>query len=129
MTAAGGRCRAVKKHNYRYMLAGGLLLIASGTAVLLFLTLPLLREFSAAEPSSGIGKLFMLLPELLLTPLLVILAAGPVICGLVLTVPAVIGLRSEQKIRRAEAQQADNELKGLLTDGALTPEEYDRLTK
>lgn len=119
----------MKKHNPRYMLAAGLLLFTFGAAMLLFLTLPVMHEMSASESESGNGMLVMFLPALLLKQLLVILSAGPMLCGIVLTVPAVLGLRDERRERRAEEQQADDALKELTQNGALTPEEYEKLTK
>ena len=114
----------MKRTNHRSMLAAGLLLIACGIVVLC-LSVPVMRDWEQAEGFAGV---FLLLPRLILTPLLVFLIAGPVLGGSILTVRAAFALRDERRARRAEEQQADDVLKELTQNGALTPEEYDELT-
>ena len=114
----------MKRTSPRSMLIAGLLLIAFGIVVLCG-SVPVMRDMEQAEGFAGV---FLLLPRMLLTPLLVFLIAGPVLCGGILTVRAALALRDERRARRAEEQQADDVLKELMQNGTLTPEEYDDLT-
>ena len=114
----------MKRTNPRSMLIAGLLLIAFGIVVLCG-SVPVMRDMEQAE---GVAGVFLLLPRMLLTPLLVFLIAGPVLCGGILTVRAALALRDARKEREAADRQADDALRSLVDDGTLTPEEYDDLT-